>query len=109
MSVQDWSTDPNQNITIDGINIAELCPAGNMNNAVRHAMASVRVMYNGLPDTNSFVTKTGAVFLSTPQYSGRGGFLHNNSPANTSGRIFIQPIGGAAPAGMANGDWLAEY
>jgi hypothetical protein len=109
MSVQDWSTDPNANLTIDGINIAEAAPAANMNNAIRAIMAACRVMYNGLATGTAYVTKAAGVFTDNPTYSGRGGFLYHNDAANTSGRIFIQAAGGSTPAGMVNGDLLFEY
>lgn len=38
----DWSTTAGSNGTVDGINIAEGCPAGNLNNAARSIMALVR-------------------------------------------------------------------
>ena len=109
MAVSDWSTNPNENITVDGINIAENCPAENLNNAVRSVMASVRVMYNNLPNGTSFVLKSGGVFLDNPIFSGRGGFLYHNDAANASGRVFTQAAGGAVPSGMVNGDLLFEY
>jgi hypothetical protein len=40
-SVAEWSTTRASNSDIDGINIAEGCPAGNMNDAVRELMAQV--------------------------------------------------------------------
>lgn len=51
MSVGDWSTDPNLNVLINGINIAENCLPGNINNAIRNVMSDVRVFYNGVPST----------------------------------------------------------
>lgn len=42
MAVQDWSATPDENTTIDGIDIAEHCPAKNMNDALRAVMASVK-------------------------------------------------------------------
>lgn len=109
MAVSDWNTNANLNGTVDGINIAEGCPAGNMNGAIRAVMANVRVMYNNLPDTSGFVTKINGVFLTTPIHTGRGGMLHNSSPTNASGQIFTQASGAGIPAGITNGDWLAEY
>ena len=42
MSVSDWSATADENTSIDGINIAEHCPAKNINNAIRSVMASVK-------------------------------------------------------------------
>lgn len=41
MPVQDWSAVADENTTVDGINIAEHCPAKNMNDAVRNIMADL--------------------------------------------------------------------
>lgn len=109
MAVQDWSSTANLNTTVDGINIAEGCAAGNINGAIRSVMANVRVMYNGLPDVSLLVPKTGGVFLTNPTFSGRGGYMHNSSATNAGGQVFVQASGSGVPAGMVNGDWLAEY
>lgn len=42
MAVPDWSTNPDLNTSIDGIFIGENCPPGNVNNAIRALMASVK-------------------------------------------------------------------
>lgn len=109
MAVSDYSTTPGSNTSISGINIAEGCAAGNINGAFRQLMADIRAMYDALPDVSALVTKTGGVFTGNPIYSGRGGYLYHDASSNASGRIFIQPIGGTVPSGMANGDWLLEY
>ena len=41
-SVFDWSATPASNTTIDGINVAEGCPSGNINNAIRSMAALTR-------------------------------------------------------------------
>lgn len=108
MAVQDWSTTAGSNTSIDGININEGCAAGNMNGAVRAVMANVRVMYNGLPDVSTLVTKASATFSGTrPRYSGEGAFFNWADPALASGRGFVQAAG-AAPPSMAEGDLLFE-
>lgn len=109
MAVSDYSTTPGSNPSISGINIAEGCAAGNINGAIRQMMADIRVMYNGLPDVSNLVTKSGGQFTGNPIFAGRGGYLYHDASTNASGRIFIQPIGGAVPSGMANGDFLMEY
>ena len=47
MSVTDYSTTAGANVSISGINIAEGCSPGNINDAIRQMMADVRVFYNG--------------------------------------------------------------
>jgi hypothetical protein len=46
MPVKDYSTTANSNTAISGINIAENCPAGNLNNALRQALADLRAYAN---------------------------------------------------------------
>lgn len=46
MPVQDWSAVADENTSIDGINIAEHCPAKNMNNAIRSVMAALNRLPN---------------------------------------------------------------
>ena len=41
MAVSDWSATADENTTVDGINIAEHCPAKNMNDALRAVMADL--------------------------------------------------------------------
>jgi len=98
MAVQDWSTNPASNTSIDGVNIGEGCPPGNMNDMGRRIMASVRVMYDGLPDVSALQTKAGAVFSGTePIYTGRGAYLHHSGTGQTSGRVYIQAEGSSLP------------
>lgn len=108
MSVQDWSTTPANNSTVDGINIAEGCAAGNLNGAIRAVMASVRVAFNGVPVATDFVPKAGGAFTGTVSRQGGGAFIYHADASNASGRIFTQVAGGSVPAGMANGDFLVE-
>jgi hypothetical protein len=109
MSVTDWNATPDANATINGINVAENCPAANVNNAIRAIMGSVRVMYDNLPNTSTYVLNTGGVFTGNPTFSGRGGYVYYNDSSQPGGRVFQQPAGGSAPAGMVNGDRLEEY
>jgi hypothetical protein len=109
MAFSDYSSTPASNTTIAGINIAEGCPAGNINGAVRQLMADAKDEHDALPDLADYVLLDGtAAFTGQPTYSGRGAFIHHNNSANTSGRIFIQASGGTAPS-MSNGDLLLEY
>ena len=46
MGLFDWSTDANSNTGIDSVNIAENCPPGGINNAIRAVMANVRTAFS---------------------------------------------------------------
>ena len=110
MAVTDYSTTPGSNTTISGINVAEGCPPGNLNNAFRQIMADVRVMYDGLPVVTGLAPLTGAVFTGTqPIYTGRGAYLHNADSANSSGRVSLLPVGSANPSSPSNGDLVFFY
>lgn len=45
--IADYSTTPNSNGSINGINIAELCPAANLNDAIRQQMADTAQLRDG--------------------------------------------------------------
>nr|DAJ86980.1 MAG TPA: putative tail fiber protein [Caudoviricetes sp.]DAV99899.1 MAG TPA: putative tail fiber protein [Caudoviricetes sp.]DAX04445.1 MAG TPA: putative tail fiber protein [Bacteriophage sp.] len=60
MPVQDWSATADENTSIDGINIAEHCPAKNMNDALRAVMASVKENDASVVHTAGDETITGA-------------------------------------------------
>lgn len=60
MSVSDWSATADENTTVDGINIAEHCPAKNINNAIRAVMAALKNKCDTLDDTDNTLRR-GAV------------------------------------------------
>lgn len=72
MPVQDWSATADENTAIDGINIAEHCPAKNMNDALRAVMAALKNKCDALDSTDNTLRR-GAVIgeirwfaISTP-------------------------------------------
>ena len=110
MAVADYSSDPDGNTSINGINIAEDCSPAGINNALRQLMADVKVFYDGVPTSGTFMPKSGGVFSGTqPIFTGRGAYLHHNNATFASGRVFFQATGGGTPSGMTAGDWLLEY
>ena len=58
--VSDWSATADENTTVDGINIAEHCPAKNMNDALRAVMASLKTKCDALDATDNTLRR-GAV------------------------------------------------
>ena len=70
--VSDWSATADENTTVDGINIAEHCPAKNINNAIRSVMAARKTKCDALDSTDNSLRR-GAVIgeirwfaMSTP-------------------------------------------
>lgn len=60
MPVHDWSAVADENTTVDGINIAEHCPAKNINNAIRSVMAALKNKCDALDSTDNSLRR-GAV------------------------------------------------
>lgn len=89
----DWSTTAGSNTSVDTINIAEGCPAGNVNNAMRSIMALVR---------NSFAAGL-QTFLagSSPLAIANGGTGATTAAAARAalGAAASSDIAGAVPAG----------
>ena len=60
MSVSDYSTDPDLNTSISGINIAEGCPPSGINNAIRQMMADIKTADGDVVHLAGAETITGA-------------------------------------------------
>lgn len=80
MAVKDYKTNPDENTTISGINIAEGCAPSGINNAIRQLMADVRSDHDAQEGTNTELAKvmTGA----TASDAGESG----NVPAPAAGQ-----------------------
>ena len=110
MSYLTWSTNPNLNVTVNGINIAEGCPPANINNGIREVMAGVAELRDAVPSVAGLMPVAGGTFSGTqPRYTGRGAYLHHNDSANTSGRVYLLPTGSANPTSPASGDIVLFY
>lgn len=94
----EFSTNPDENGTIGGSNVAEGCPPGGLNNAIRYTAAVVRVVYNALPAADEIMLKSGGTFAGDINRQGRGAYLHHANGAQTDGQIFTLPEGSARPA-----------
>lgn len=87
MSVSDWSANADENTSIDGISIAEHCPAKNMNDALRAVMAALKSKCDTLDSTDNTLRR-GAVVgevrwfaMSTPP---DGWLVCNGASVSTS-------------------------
>jgi hypothetical protein len=97
------------NVTLDGLNVAEGCPAGNLNAMGRMLMANMKNLAGTVPVTSNFMLKAGGTFTGDILRSGRGGYLHNANAAMPGGKVTIQALGGALPISPQEGDILIEY
>lgn len=97
MAFGDYSTTPSANTTIAGKNIAEGCPPGNLNDAVRQLMADGKALSNAMPDTSALLPKAGGEVTGDITRQGRGAHLHHASSANTDGRVYLLPLGSPRP------------
>lgn len=106
-SLFDWSTTAASNVTVDGLNIAEGCPAANVNNGIRSVMALVRATFaSGL---QTFLDGTAALPVAN---GGTGGTTASAARtalgaaalgANTDITSLAAPSLGAATATTAAG------
>lgn len=108
MAISDWSNTAANNNNIEGVNIAEDCAAGNLNNWARAVCAAIKTWYDTVPDFSTLMGKAGGIFTGDITRNGRGAYLHHNSSSLSSGKIFVQASGGSTPS-MADGDVLIEY
>lgn len=104
-SLFDWSTTAASNVTVDGLNIAEGCPAANVNNGMRSIMALVRASFaTGL---QTFLDGTAALPVAnggtggTTGAAARTGIGAAASGANTDITSLAAPALGAATATTA--------
>ena len=99
MAVSNYSTSPDQNTQISGINIAEGCPPSGINNAIRQLMADVRT-YADTVDARK----------TLPSQSGQAGrFLTTDGSTASWAKVQGHTISTAAPSGGTDGDVWIQY
>lgn len=114
VDVSTWSETPASNTTIEGVNIAENCSPAALNNMGRAIMAGVKTFHLAYQATVSslanYATKAAAVFSGTqPIYQGEGAFLHHQSSAHASGKVYLLPVGSPDPTSPGSGDIVIFY
>lgn len=102
MAFGDYSTTPALNVSINGINIAEGCPMGNLNNALRQLAADGKALADTVSNLSGGITAAGGTFSGQIYKSGGGAFVYFASPSATTGAIHILPQGSALPAAVEN-------
>lgn len=109
MSFSDYSTSPDANGTIAGINIGEGCPPGNVNDALRQLAADGRELADQVGGEGNAMPKTGGAFTGPISQQGRGAYLHFASASYTDGRVHLLAEGATRPASPAEGVVVFYY
>lgn len=111
MSFSAYSTTASANVTINGISIAEGCPAGNLNNMGRQLMADGRELYDTVAALNvaNLMPKDGGAFTGPITQSGAGGYIFYANSALSQGPTYVQPASTALPSSPAEGTRVEQY
>jgi hypothetical protein len=111
MSFSAYSLTPSSNSTINGINIAESCPAANVNNAIRQLMSDGRELYNTVVAINvsSYMPKSGGAFTGTINRSGAGGYFYHAGSTQATAPVYTQTSATALPSSPAEGTVVLQY
>ncbi len=95
----DYLTTPAGNTSLGGVSVAEGCPPGNLNNAIRQLMADGKALADEVSGIVPGMPPSGGTFTGDIVRSGRGGYLNHASSALPDGRVYVLPEGAALPAG----------
>lgn len=109
MSFADYSTSPDANGSIAGINVAEQCPPGGINNAIRQLMADGKQLADQVGGGTSTVPKSGGAFTGEITREGQGGYLHFASGSFIDARVHLLPQGSPRPSNPAEGTLVFYY
>lgn len=109
MAVADWSATPASNTTLEGINIAENCPAANVNNVIRSMAAALKTFSLTVPSVANYMPKSGGAFTGTITRNGSGGYLYHASSAQATGPVYTQPTSSSLPSSPAEGTVVFQY
>jgi hypothetical protein len=110
MAVSDWSPSASGNNTIEGISVAENCPAANINDVIR-AMAAAIKSYSltVTSPTGNYMPLSGGTFTGTIKRQGGGSYTYFASSSMTGGAIYVQSSTAALPTSPAEGTIVFQY
>ena len=111
MSFDNYSATPDNNTSLNGINIAENCAAANINNALRQLAADGKELYDivGAISVAGYMPLTGGAFTGAISRSGAGGHLYHNGSSLTSGAVYVQLSSADLPSSPAEGTIVLQY
>jgi hypothetical protein len=111
MSFASYSSTPDVNVSCNGINVAENCPAANVNNVLRQLMADGRELYDIVAaiSVSSYMPLTGGAFTGNITRSGAGGFLYHANSALANAPVYVQLSSADLPSSPAEGTIVFQY
>lgn len=111
MSFSAYSLTPASNTSINGISIAENCPAANVNNALRQLAADGKELSDTVVAINvsSYMPLAGGAFTGSITRSGAGGYWYHAAAAQSGGAVYIQAVATALPSSPAEGTVVLQY
>ncbi len=109
MAFQDYSTNPDANGAIAGINVADGCPPGNINDAIRQLAADGKQLADQVSGGSTSMPKTGGAFTGTITREGGGAYLYHASGSYTDGRFHILAQGSPRPSNPGEGAIVLYY
>ena len=111
MSFGSYSTMPANNTSLNGISVAEGCPASNINDAIRQIAADGRSLYDTVSGISvaNYMPLAGGTFTGQIKRSGGGGYFYNANATQSGGKVTFLPSGSALPSSPAEGDVVFFY
>lgn len=111
MSFSSYSSTPDNNTSLNGININEGCAAANINNALRQLAADGKELSDTVDaiDVSSYMPLSGGAFTGSITRSGAGPHLYHANAAFTGGAVYIQASATALPSSPAEGTIVFQY
>jgi hypothetical protein len=106
-----FSTTASVNVTVNGISIAEGCPAGNVNDALRNILAEGKQLSDivGALNVTGLMSKAGGAFTGPITQTGAGGYLYHAAAAQSQGPIYTQLVATALPSSPVEGTVVLQY
>lgn len=104
-----YATSASTNLSVGEVSVAEGCPPGNLNDAIRELMVDGKMLADEVAAIDPGMPESGGSFTGDILRQTRGGYLHHASGAFVDGRVFVQPEGSANPGAPAEGTMVFFY
>lgn len=111
MAFSSYSLTPAANVSINGININEGCPAGNVNGAIRQLMSDGKALSDTLSAINvtAYMPLAGGAFTGNITRQGAGGYWYHANSAQSGGQVYTQLATAALPSSPTEGTVVLQY